>query len=101
VKYDTTGTLQWYRTWGDNGYNYGNSIALDSEENILIAGDKNRATSNADFCLVKYDSSGSQLWNLTWDSSYPDYGYAIALDSQDNMYYFWIIRNRTFNFKAS
>ncbi|MBN2151494.1 MAG: hypothetical protein JW839_08615, partial [Candidatus Lokiarchaeota archaeon] len=36
--------------------------------------------------LVKYNQSGNELWNWTWNHGETDFPAAIAIDSQDNIY---------------
>ncbi|MHA1191479.1 MAG: SBBP repeat-containing protein, partial [Promethearchaeota archaeon] len=87
VKYDPSGVLQWNRTWGGSGYEYGSAIALDSSDNIYITGVTNSfGMGDYDMCLVKYDPSGVLQWNRTWGGSDNEYGFAIALDSSENIY---------------
>jgi len=56
VKYDSSGNFQWYRTWGgsDEDVEWAYAIALDSSENIYIAGyTRSYGEGGSDICLVK------------------------------------------------
>ena len=87
VKYDSSGMLQWNRTWGGSANDYGEGIAVDSSDNIYLAGITNSfGAGSSDMVLVKYDSSGVQQWNRTWGGSSGDSGNAVAVDSLDNIY---------------
>ena len=87
VKYDGSGVQQWNRTWGGGSSDLGRAIALDSSDNIYLAGQtESFGAGDYDMCLVKYDGSGVQQWNRTWGGSRQDYGFAIAPDSSDNIY---------------
>lgn len=89
VKYDSSGELQWNRTWGASGRDYGRGIALDSSGNIYIVGDTEKVgtgTYDMDMYLVKYDSAGVLQWNRTWGGSSHEQGKGIALDSSGNIY---------------
>lgn len=87
VKYDSSGVQQWNRTWGGSSIDIGQGIAVDSSDNIYIAGQTDSfGVGYEDACLVKYDNSGVQLWNLTWGDTSVDLTWAIALDSSGDIY---------------
>ena len=87
VKYDSSGTQLWYRTWGGSNDDYGHGVAVDSSDNVYLAGvTYSFGAGQNDMVLVKYDSSGVQLWNQTWGGSGHDYGNGVAVDSSDNVY---------------
>jgi len=94
VKFDRNGNQLWNRTWGGTGDDYCNAIAVDSSDDIYLVGDTNSfGFTQRDICLIKYNSSGSQIWNRTYGSKYfhytfqnPDNGRAIAIDSNDDVY---------------
>ena len=77
--------IQWNTTWGGSGDDSGYDIAVDSFDNIYLAG---RTTSfgegNDDMVLVKYNSLGEQQWNITWDGNNDERAF-VALDSSDNI----------------
>ncbi|MFX1374185.1 MAG: SBBP repeat-containing protein [Promethearchaeota archaeon] len=87
VKYDTDGVLQWNRTWDGGDYDGGYAVAVDSSDNAYVAGyTYNVVAGGHDIVLVKYDTDGLLQWNRTWDAGDYDYGYAVAVDSSDNVY---------------
>ncbi len=87
VKYDSSGVQLWNRTWGGALSDSGFGIALDSSNNIFIVGETfSFGAGEEDIILVKYDSSGVQLWNRTWGGALSDSSYGIAIDSTDNIY---------------
>lgn len=65
-KYDPGGNLIWSRTY--NGFvNYGDSagdVAIDSSDNIIVGGFCDYSPAN--WLLIKYDSSGNELWTRTY-----------------------------------
>lgn len=88
VKFDDMGNFRWYQTWGTSLSEMGFSIAIDSFDNIYIAGCEGPPNYERDF-LIKYDKDGDELWNKTWVGGRyllgcPD----MALDSSDNIYFF-------------
>ncbi len=78
---------EWNRVWGELGDDMGNALAIDSSDNIYVAGNLGCfGKIYSDMFLVKFDSSGVQFWNHTWGGNFTDCCYAIALDSLDNIY---------------
>jgi uncharacterized delta-60 repeat protein len=87
VKYDSSSTQLWNRTWGGTDSDSARSIALDSSGNIYIAGSTHSfGEGNDDAFLVKFDSSGTYQWNRTWGGTLSDSGYGVATDSSGNIY---------------
>ncbi len=93
---NSTGALLWNTTWGtymlDRVYN----LALDSNDNIYLAGwtyypsydMDSTGISDRSYVLVKIDTEGNALWSRLWGSSeYRDYGVGVAIDSTDNIYF--------------
>ena len=90
VKYDKDGNLLFTSNWGTSGNDQhtGYDVVLDSLGNIYCAGiwRKDPDDWNEDFILVKFDSSGNHLWTRQWGGGGKEKCYAIACDSQDNLY---------------
>ena len=88
AKYDNTGMLQWYRTWGGTAYEVGRAVVTDSSDNVYLAGGHDGSWSGADHMhLVKYDSNGVEQWARTWGGTEWDRGFGVAVDSSDNVYF--------------
>ncbi|MFX1554243.1 MAG: SBBP repeat-containing protein [Promethearchaeota archaeon] len=87
VKYDSSGVYLWNRTWGGSNADCGYGVALDSSNNIYLAGYMwSSVTGSYDIVLVKYDSYGVYQWNRTWGGNNFDEGLGIAIDSLNNIY---------------
>ena len=89
VKYDSTGTKLWQRIWGGSNYEgrYGLDLTVDSQDNLYVGAQTNSyGAGDADAVIIKYDSSGNQLWNTTWGGVLIDGAEAIALDTENNIY---------------
>ncbi len=94
LKYDSLGELQWNRTWGGTNMDFCTAMVIDSNDNIYLAGSTaSYAEVALDMCVVTYDDSGKFLWYRTWSGTTSDYGYAIALDSSENIYIGGSIKN--------
>ncbi|MHA1233035.1 MAG: hypothetical protein ACTSPQ_20605, partial [Candidatus Helarchaeota archaeon] len=87
VKYNSSGDLQWNVTWGGTESDIGLGVTVDTNENIIIVGEtKSFGGSDTDLVIVKYNSSGSQIWNRTWGGSEDDGGYNVVTDVLNNIY---------------
>lgn len=87
LQMSTSGTADWYRTWGGSGYEYCSDIIIDDSGDIYIAGSTNSfGNGSYDMFLIKYNSSGSILFNKTWGTIHYDFCNAMDLDSSGNIY---------------
>ncbi|MFX1499879.1 MAG: SBBP repeat-containing protein [Promethearchaeota archaeon] len=87
AKYDSLGNSLLNITWGGSDWDYGRDIVLDALGNIYITGStESFGAGTYDVFLVKYDSLGNSLLNITWGGSEWDFGNGIALDASDNVY---------------
>ena len=89
VKYNSSGVIQWQKNLGGQ---YSNDtarfVAVDSNDDILVFGRSNdpSGAGSYDMQLVKYNSSGSVLWQKYFGTANGEYGFGLALDSSDNIY---------------
>ncbi len=86
VKFDPDGNELWNVT--DLNSDVAKGVAIDSDDNIVVIGYDTPPypyTGTYNITVYKYDHDGVQLWNLTYDSGYYDYGMDIAVDSLDNI----------------
>jgi len=87
LKYDSSGVLQWNKTWGGSSFDWCGGIGSDSLDNIYIVGTTvNFGEGEKEIVLIKYDSSGVLQWNKTWGGIEDDIGDAIILDSSDDIF---------------
>jgi hypothetical protein len=110
IKYNSSGIAQWATYLDGTSSDIGNSIAIDSLDNIYVTGIYNSASSvtvmnvnangtgqtpssitlpitslNALF-LIKFNSSGIAQWVTYLDGTSSDTGNSIAIDSLNNIY---------------
>jgi len=88
AKYNSAGTIQWQRVLGGSDDDKGFAVAIDSADNIYIAGHTFSDATNNDFLLAKYNSSGTIQWQRTLGGEPSDFGRSVTIDSSDNVYIF-------------
>jgi beta-propeller repeat-containing protein/beta-propeller uncharacterized protein DUF5122 len=88
LKYDSTGDLQWQKTWGGTGLDIGEDIIGDASGNIYVAGGTYSygTGGNGDALLLKLAPNGTLLWQRTWGGSHQDWANRITIDSSGNLY---------------
>jgi len=86
LKYNSSGFLEWSSIFDGPGYQSGRDLVLDSSNNIYVTGYEGMSAVTMDLLVVKFNSSGNDLWNRTCGGSAQDEGWAITLDSRDNVY---------------
>ena len=87
AKYNTSGTIQWQRILGGSGTETGYAVAIDSSDNIYVAGETDSTgAGSSDFLLAKYNTSGTIQWQRVLGGASGDAAYSVILDSSDNVY---------------
>jgi hypothetical protein len=80
-------------TDGDSDYSR-STVAVDSDKNILVINGYTNSSCvdncgsweiNWDFCLTKYDPEGNVIWKKTAGGDFRDFGYGVAVDSENNI----------------
>jgi hypothetical protein len=89
IKLDIDGNVLWYRVYSEGSLITDNYpvIVLDSIYNIYTTG-ISTATGGADYAAIKYDSSGNQIYVVTYNNSNTGYEYVydLALGRQGDIY---------------
>jgi hypothetical protein len=95
MKYDSSGVLQWNRTWDTIEYDYSGGVTVGSSGNVYLAGTTEKLDffseiEQQDIVLLEYDTSGVQIWTRTWGVSSAEYQlqatYGVGADSFGNIY---------------
>ena len=81
AKYDTSGTIQWQRILGGASADLGFGIALDSSENVIVAG-----RNSGDALITQYNTSGTIQWQRTLGGAGSEAFNGVAVDSSGNLY---------------
>ncbi len=94
VSFDRDGNYRWNTTWGNLGVDWGSAIAIDSSDNIFVAGQHYNTTDN-NAIILKFNSLGEYQWNMTWGEIGLDAAYGMVIDSEDNIYITGYTHSRT------
>jgi len=100
ARFDSSGSFEWARTWGDTLEWERIGVASDESGNAYVTGsffgtvdfdpgsavDNRTSNGSIDIFLSKFDSSGSFQWARTWGGDEWDYGWGLAVDGPGNAY---------------
>lgn len=79
VKTDGAGTLEWSRTFGGTGRDYGQAVVPATGGGFLAAGyTLSYGAGGEDVYLVRTDADGNLVWDATCGGTASDVGYAIT-----------------------
>jgi hypothetical protein len=88
IKLDTHGELQWQRTFGGSGEEFGTSIAQTPDHGFLLAGSTDSKDvdvigndGGVDLWLVKVDSIGNLVWQKTMGGTKPELAHCVVTTS--------------------
>jgi parallel beta-helix repeat protein len=94
--YPLTQPYVWAKTYDGGWDDFAQSVALDSQDNIIVGGlFWNGQAESWYYHVMKLDADCDSLWDKSWDSgrsvgdplteNFEEYGIAVAVDSQDNV----------------
>ena len=82
VKTDWNGAMQWNKTYGGTGDEFGYSIVQTGDGGYTLAGHSSSFGSGSlDVYLVKTDASGNMMWSRAFGGTGTDYAYSIVSTS--------------------
>jgi hypothetical protein len=89
IKYNSYGVQQWAERYNGSGNwtDAANSIAVDNSGNVYVTGYTDSGSPHYwDIATVKYNAAGIQQWVATYNNGSQDFGVALTLDNQGNIY---------------
>lgn len=109
VKYDPSGNLLWAKRAGGESSDMGNSIATDAAGNVYVTGyyqsaifvfgkDTLKNAGNTDVFILKYDSSGKEIWAKSIGEDGNDAGQSIHTDASNNVFVSGYFQSSTITF---
>lgn len=90
AKYNSAGTLQWQRSIGGSGNEYASQMAISPDGSLLVlSGNTSTSTAgNVDALVTVINTATpSVAWQRSIGTSGYDYGYGVALDSSNSIYW--------------
>jgi hypothetical protein len=100
LKQNSSGYYQWSKQWDVGGINGNRSLAVDSDGNILITGwfsdevdidpgsdsEWIQSSGKMDVFVLKLNPTGELIWYYTFGGKEDDLGYAIDVNSRNEVY---------------
>jgi len=86
AKYSNSGVLQWQRSLGGAGNEFGAAIAISSGDAIYVAGTTNPGVGSGDMLLARYSTSGTIQWQVRLGGASSEAGNGVTVDSSGNVY---------------
>jgi hypothetical protein len=95
VKLDSAGNYVWGKAFGDQGDQYGASVAVDSGGNVIVTGrfggaidlggGELQSAGGADVFLAKYSPDGGYLWSKRFGAVGDQWGTSVKTDAAGNV----------------
>ena len=83
----STGTQIWNYTYtGSNLYDIGNDVAVNSNNEIYIAGNYNFSATDLDYIIMRFSSAGTLMSFDTGGGGNSDEGLFVRIDASNNVY---------------
>lgn len=98
AKYDNNGNLLWGKQFGSSNQDYISSVAVDSNNNLIVVGGTSgnlfgaqggsgdSSSADGDAFVAKFSSTGSLIWSKQLGTQQVDSADGVAVDSQNNIY---------------
>lgn len=89
IKYSPTGRRIWLRTYDPNhSFDTAKALTLDADASVYVTGFATVSGTDSDYATLKYDSTGTNLWAMTYDGPVGgfDEAQSVAVDASGNVY---------------
>lgn len=94
LKFDSTGNMVWGRVWGGNASEVGFGLAVDQLGNTYVVGSTLSFGSGRDcgglpckdLFLLKFNSTGGIVWQLSYGGNSDDVGYGVVADNSGKIW---------------
>jgi hypothetical protein len=68
IKIDKNGNKLWSKTFGGERLDMANSLSLTEDGGLLIGATSGSFSNNTDFCLIRTDNQGNEIWSKPYAS---------------------------------
>jgi beta-propeller repeat-containing protein len=97
LKFNSTGSLLWQKSWGGLRGDNGNGLGTDSLGNVYLTGyTKTFGDGSGELFVLKISPIGNILWERAWGLSGFDEGFWVTTDGSNNVF----VTGRTGSFKT-
>jgi len=87
LKFSSSGDLEWDIIWGGDSWEKGYAVVSDSSNNVYVSGfTDSYGPGLTGIYLLKFNSAGDLLWEVTWGGDKADYARRLEIDASDNIY---------------
>ena len=88
ARYDSSGNLEWVKTWNRAANDSASSCTSDQAGNIYVTGQTGpwAANSGQDVYLLKFDPTGNLLWSKTWDGGGTEFSARVVTSPDSEIY---------------
>ncbi|MCH7769538.1 MAG: T9SS type A sorting domain-containing protein [Bacteroidetes bacterium] len=77
IKTDSSGNLDWAKTYGGSSNDYGYSIRQTTDGGYIVAGYTESFGVVGDVYLIRIDANGDLMWSKTFGGSQTDHGWSV------------------------
>ena len=88
IKTDENGNELWRKTYGGDGHDFGYAITLADDGFYLLGSTQSFGNGSFDMLLIKTDNEGNELWHKTFGGEEYEYGIALTMNNEGDLYLF-------------
>ena len=90
IKYNSAGVVQWVARYSSGPFissDQASALAVDASGNVYATGTSDGQGTLEDYCTIKYNSVGTQLWVARYNSpgDLADFAHSLAVDADGNV----------------